>query len=250
MPKTNEKGITLVALVVTIIMLIIIASIGVNSGYGAIEYAKYNELIAELKIMQTKVNELNERGETEIGEELNGNYDDVFNSEEVSSIIFANKTSEQKADIKNGFRYCSRNYINTTLGQQEIVRDLLINVEKKLIICCEPITYQETKYYMLEQTGSAQFDVDYVNKNSQSGNYTVNSTVDTANSDRYYIQITIDDYDGYNENWTVRYKLQDADYWETSNSLNFYVYETGTYIINVIHGNEVNLGEKTITISK
>ena len=73
MKKIKEtKGVTLIALVVTIVVLLILASIGINSGQDAINSAKFNEFKSELKIMQTKVNELNQSNETEIRPELTG----------------------------------------------------------------------------------------------------------------------------------------------------------------------------------
>ena len=40
MKKTNEKGITLITLVLTIIILLILASIGITSGNQTIDMAK------------------------------------------------------------------------------------------------------------------------------------------------------------------------------------------------------------------
>ena len=70
MERKSEKGVTLVALVITIIILIIISSIGIMSGKGTIESAKYSQFMHELIELQTKVNELNQNGDTEIGRRL------------------------------------------------------------------------------------------------------------------------------------------------------------------------------------
>ena len=56
----QENGVTLVILVVMIIILLILASVGVTSWNQTIEYSAFNEFTAELQVMQSKVNELNQ----------------------------------------------------------------------------------------------------------------------------------------------------------------------------------------------
>ena len=56
----NNKGITLITLVVMIIVILILASVGTTTGLDVIRQSKYNRAVAEMKAMQTKVNELYE----------------------------------------------------------------------------------------------------------------------------------------------------------------------------------------------
>ena len=56
--KKHNSGITLVSLVITIIVLLILASITVYSGVSTVRSARLTKFTAELKIMQQKVNEL------------------------------------------------------------------------------------------------------------------------------------------------------------------------------------------------
>ena len=66
----QESGVTLVILVVMIIILLILASVGVTSWNQTIEYSAFNEFTAELQVMQSKVNELNQNKNTDIGTEI------------------------------------------------------------------------------------------------------------------------------------------------------------------------------------
>ena len=68
--KTKESGITLTVLVITIILILILASIGTTVGTEAMEFAKFTQFKAELKIIQNKVNELNQENKTDIEQEL------------------------------------------------------------------------------------------------------------------------------------------------------------------------------------
>ena len=242
MKKIKEtKGVTLIALVVTIVVLLILASIGINSGQDAINSAKFNEFKSELKIMQTKVNELNQSNETEIRPELTEQQNSIFNVETVYNIIFENKSDEEITNIKKGFRYYSKDYINNKFNFDSITRDYFVNVEKRIVISCTGFEYKGKTYYMSEQFTDGLYNVEYNNKNTQSGSYDINTIVE---ENRCKIEISNIQYEGYVNDWQVKYKLKDSSQWKTSNDLSFYVKEDGTYDIEVVHGNEISLGAK------
>ena len=46
---TNEKGVTLQSLIITIVLLLILTSIGTTAGTSALEYSKYSKLKTELQ---------------------------------------------------------------------------------------------------------------------------------------------------------------------------------------------------------
>ena len=237
----QEKGITLVTLVVMIIILLILASIGVTSWNQAIEYAKFNEFTAELQVMQSKVNELNQNKETDIGEKITENQKNTLDDiEDIKNIIFKNKTDEEITKIKDGFRYCNKEWIKQKLELDSINRDYLINVEKRYVISCTGFEYKNKTYYMSEQLENGQYNVEYNNKNSTtgSGSFEVNTQKE---ENRWKVEISNIQYDGYVSNWQVKYKLATNDFWQTSNELTFYVTEQGYYDIKVVHGDKIEL---------
>ena len=132
--KTKENGITLVALVIMIVLLLILASIGYTVGDSTISSAKFTQFKNELKVMQTKVNELNQENKTDDGQELTEEQKDILDIQEISDVIYNGKTEEQKAKIKNGFRYVSKNYINETFDLEGVSRDYLVNVEYRYVV--------------------------------------------------------------------------------------------------------------------
>lgn len=242
----QEKGVTLVILVVIIIILLILASIGVTSWNQAIEYSAFNEFTAELQVMQSKVNELNQNKKTDIGTKITENQKQTLEIEEVSNIIFKNKTDEEKNKIKNGFRYCSKEWIKQNLELDSINRDYLINVEKRYVVSYQGLKYKEKTYYMSEQLENGQYNVEYSNKNSSTtGSFEVNTQKD---ENRWKVEITNIQYDGYVSNWQVKYKISKNDFWQTSNELTFYVTEQGYYDIKVVHGEEIELETKKTLI--
>ena len=54
----KENVITLVALVITVIVLLILSSIATYSGLNVVRSSKFAIFTTEMKIMQTKVNEI------------------------------------------------------------------------------------------------------------------------------------------------------------------------------------------------
>lgn len=234
----QENGVTLVILVVMIIILLILASVGVTSWNQTIEYSAFNEFTAELQVMQSKVNELNQNKNTDIGTEISENQKNILDIAEIRNIIFKNKTDEEITKIKNGFRYCSKEWIKQNLELDSIKRDYLINVEKRYVISCTGFEYKNKTYYMSEQLENGQYNVEYNNKNSSTGSFDVNTQKE---ENRWKVDISNIQYDGYVNNWQVKYKLSTNDFWQTSNELTFYVTEQGYYDIKVVHGDKIEL---------
>ena len=247
MRKTNERGVTLVALVTTIIILLILSTIGVTSGKSTIEYSNFNKLKNKLTILQTKVNELNQQNKTNIGQEIGDDQKAILNNEVVSSIIYKNRNDEEKNSIEAGFRLLSGNQIKEQLGLDGYKENYLVNVEYRYVVLCTGFEYKETTYYMIDQMEDGLYNVEYHNKNnSNNGNFEVNVVAD---GDKYKIIVSNIQYDGYVSNWQVKYKLSDVNYWNISDKLEFYIDKPGEYDINVVHGDEISLGTKKLNLN-
>ena len=66
----NKKGITLVSLIITIVILLILASIATYSGISVIKSSRLTAFVTELKIMQTQVNAIFEEGKQKMVEKI------------------------------------------------------------------------------------------------------------------------------------------------------------------------------------
>ena len=237
----SEKGVTLVALVIVIVILFIISGIGIMAGKSTIESAKYSQFMHELIELQTKVNELNQNGDIEIGRKLTNEQNEVFNNSVITEIIYNGKTEDEQNKIKDGFRYCNRAYIKQQLGL-ETDREYLINVEYRYIIYKDGFEYDGTIYYMPQQVNGTLYNVEYNDKNKKNGDFVVNII---SEKNKCKIEITDINYDGYVNDWQVKYKLNTSNQWNISDDLNFYVRQQGVYDIKVVHGDEIELGTKT-----
>lgn len=246
MNLTEEKGVTLVALVTTIVVLLILTAIGVTTGSSTIKLAKFSQFKEELKIIQTKVDTLSQEVQTNKGKELSNAQKSILNKIEISNIIYKNKTEEEKIKIQNGFRYFNSNDLKRDLELEEIKRDYLINLEYRYIVCCDGVEYNDTVYYMANQIKDFIYNVEYNDKNNkETCTFSVNSVQE---GNRWKIEVSNIKYDGYISNWEVKYRIQDSTYWNTANNLYFYVTKTGNYYVKVIHGDNIESEPQLVSI--
>lgn len=233
MKNSKEKGVTLVALVTTIVLLMILASIGTYAGRNAIKTAKFSQFKNELKVLQAKVDELNQNNETEIGTK------DL--TQEQKNIITKN-VSNADDNFINGFRYCDSAYIKENFGLQSVDRDYLINVEYRYVICTEAVENDGKAYYMIYQMEDGIYNVQYNDKNPKTGDFEVNAIKE---SDRWKIEISNINYSGYINNWKVQYKLTTDTEWKNAKGLTFYVTEEGSYNVQLVF-DDIVLGPKPV----
>ena len=168
--KKSNSGITLVRLVITIIVLLILASITVYSGIGTIRSARLTKFTAELKIMQQKVNELynsytNEKSVIVNGIEYVGtdiqnigkNPDGIFDENRLEEIFSEN---ESGITDRTGYMYYDTETIQA-LGLEEIEYEFFVNIAKRSVVSIEGVNDGEKRYYTLEQVPDGVYNVEY-----------------------------------------------------------------------------------------
>lgn len=267
--QEQEKGVTLMALVITVIILLIILSIGVSTGKNIIKSSKFTAFTTEMKIMQTKVNEWNqayqnndkisidgenfigagntetgEKGIQEIGEDLTAESQQILNTIEVNEILSEKAEGDQTrlTEIKDGFRLLTQSYLTEKLKVESITSDYLVNVKERIVVCNDGFKYENVMYYMLEQIDNGLYNVEYKEQNSKEGDFTVKAT---KVGDEWQIEVSNIQHEKYVSKWQVKYQKEGSDIWHTSDSLIFNVPE-GVYQVKVVHGNEISLNAKRV----
>lgn len=234
----KQKGITLISLVITIIVLSILASIATYSGVNVIKSAKMTAFTTELKIMQTKINTLyQENPDGEYGEAITGKIleqaNNVFTELGITSI--------------EGYRYWSKDYIKNQLQIEGIEQDFFVNVSKRSVVSFEGIEYEGTKYYTINQIPNGLYNVEYQENDAIKPVF--DFSVEKIESSKWRISIYNIRYDGYIDKWQVNYKLEGQDSWNTSEDLSFVINKVGTYKIQLVNG-QIKSEEKTQVISE
>lgn len=246
----NEKGITLIALIIIVVIMIIIASVALSSGTESLNSTLLNNFYMQLEIVQKRVDDISSTNEMYTDENNNVIY--IKNAGQ-------NLTNIQKNNLKNilvshniqtenidNYRYFTIQDIKDVLDLEEIEYDLFINFENKVIIAEEGITIDNTTYYMLQKTEY------FVEKNSSKNEGKINSliygTPTQYINDTYKVNIspgnTVGDLskDGY-----IKYKKTTTKYWETSTDTEI-IFELNTkYNIKFIDLNNNSI-EKIIKI--
>lgn len=215
----KEKGITLTSLVITIIILLIIASISVFSGTHTIKYAKWNKAKSEMETVQTQVNAWHEEYKnlsdtekekyidsigTSAGSPINVKDEDSYNNA-------LEKTKNNVAEIDESnisdYRLLSEYYLKKNLGLNGSY-EFLVNIKTRDVVLLSGLEYEGNMYYTTKDfniynTESAdvtgiKFDLEQGN-----GNEIIISNVKLIDSNSNESNIS---------KFKVQYKMNDAEY--------------------------------------
>lgn len=146
----NQKGITLVMLVITIIVLIIITSVTVYTGTGVIKRASLQNLNTNMLLLQAKIKTL--------AEESRFNKDESkLKGKKVSEITDNNKITQliNENIIENAEQYylLSQDDLNSMGLEKVKVEDgYLVNYETDEIIYLKGFDANGETYYKLSET--------------------------------------------------------------------------------------------------
>lgn len=138
----NEKGITLVSLVITIIVLLILASIAIYSGKGTIKYANFNKAKAEIQTILVHVNSWNEEN-VEVG---------LLTSDSSCDQTTLNETIQETGITIANYRFLSAEYLKQNLGLDASF-DYLVNIINRDVILLGGVDYNGKIYYTLSDFG-------------------------------------------------------------------------------------------------
>ncbi len=145
----NNKGITMITLVITIIVLIIISSIAVDTGYQSSIQAKFYNAVSQMKAIQAKVNSIYEdyiNGTDDVKIEIE-NYGKSLEESGKSEaaqvayddVIKNNITGDNIGEFAD-YRYYSVEYITSELDTEGISYDFIINIKTRTVILLDGVT--------------------------------------------------------------------------------------------------------------
>jgi Tfp pilus assembly protein PilE len=202
----SEKGITMVTLVITIVVMLIIAGIAVTAGNDSIKNTKKTAFITELEIIQEKVNTIYEK------RKLNEEDVEYYNlsGKDISYVDKSILAKVLNGTSQNGYRYFSQNDLEQ-LDLSDISQDVIINFDTRDVVSLKGIEIDGKTYYRLSDIpGYTGQDIEYVNKNTLAPSFNVEINV-LSNSWQLVLKDIV-----YNSNvasGTVSYKLHSDTNW-------------------------------------
>lgn len=234
---SSNKGITLIMLVVTIVVLSILTGVAVNVGYTSYKDMQITAYVAKMNMVQARVNVINQKileGDTSynnIGTELSSLTDSQ--QEKINEILGETST--------DGFKYYDETALKE-LGVEKIDEAVIINLNTKMIYSVLGIKYKGTIYYNQYNLPNGTQIVAYNELETQApeftlekDNYGLTAQVNITNivydeqingSDIYYGEVT----DMSTEPVTV-------NFWQKVNGTSFQVTKTATYAVKLIDRN-------------
>ncbi len=241
MKKINsENGITIVALVITVIVLLLINATAFNISTKQFEKTELQGFYLKLEIAQNGVEKIVRTNETYVDENGNTAY-----LKDTGGILTA---SQEKIVTDLGyesenFKYFTAAQVQEELGINGVDLDLLIDFNNCIVISAQPKEINGKKYYMLKDNKYRVTTPSQKNVGDVNFTYVVNK----YGTDSYKIVITPQNIGDIQEG-VVKYKESDVATWNTAQNNEFIVSELKSYDIMYVDSNN-NSKQKQISIS-
>lgn len=241
MKKMNsENGITIVALVITVIVLLLINATAFNISTKQFEKTELQGFYLKLEIAQNGVEKIVRTNETYVDENGNTAY-----LEDTGGILTASQekiVTDLGYEAEN-FKYFTAAQVQEELGINGVDLDLLIDFNNCIVISAQPKEINEKKYYMLKDNKYRVTTPSEKNVGDVNFTYVVNK----YGTDSYKIVITPQNI-GDIQDGVVKYKESDVATWNTAQNNEFIVSELKSYDIMYVDSNN-NSKQKRISIS-
>ncbi|MBR6504378.1 MAG: hypothetical protein IKT41_01435 [Clostridia bacterium] len=158
----NNKGITITALIITVVVLTIIAGTATYTGIEVYEDSKKEIFVQELQMVQNTVNTENSKIKSgdysclALGTDIDGNYTDADGKvmTAIESTLSEGETIDWTLE-KYQYAYFTKEELKTLLGITNVNQDVIINFLTCDVISVNGIEIDGDTYYNLEQMGIA-----------------------------------------------------------------------------------------------
>ena len=224
----EKKGITLITLVLTVTLMIILASVATYSGIDTYKKSKVNKFVYQMQLIQAKIDDITENEKNELIYDTK--YDEIIEKAKGNDEI-------NSESINSDFKKLDKNDLLKKLDIEDIEEDILVNFETKEVINTVGIDYENEDgetihYYTQYKLPGGQKIINGNNgperKLNETNNFDISKTYDGLNCivsiNKIYIQ-----------NGTLEYELNGSNlenitnYTETSKTYNVNISKSGAY---------------------
>lgn len=245
----DNKGITLITLIITVILMLILVSVGTYSGINTYRNAQTTKFLVQMQLVQSKVDELKQNKSMEellqMGEEVPNDKQTIINT--------AHNNGEISNNEFDSYRYFSTDDLRTELNLEEGINgEILINFDTREVVSTMGTTYNEITYYTQYLIPGGQKLINNSEQTDRDLRFDLNVAIDGLNATIIInnIQIT---------NATLSYREQGKDYWENitnyterEKEYNILLSKSATYefkITDNITGEENTLYTETLKLA-
>ncbi|MGN1310913.1 MAG: hypothetical protein ACI4VP_04345 [Clostridia bacterium] len=242
--NTNQKGITIIALIITIIVMLILASVTIYVGTDSLAHSKMVRFVSYMQMIQKKVDEIAE----------NGDYDayGVELQESGQTTLQEILTLEGSASNVADFKYFDSNAIANQLEIDGIDDEIAINFTTREVFSLIGIEYEDKMYYsqynlpggqkLKQQTETTNRDLTFTITTQIDGLNAIFqiSDIKITNGALYYGKETSEN----NIKWTLA-----NNYTKTGQTENINITESGTYYLKLVDNVNKNENIPSETIS-
>ena len=158
----NEKGITMIVLVITVLLMVILAGATINYGVNSLNVTKLQNFSYELQQIQGKVDSIYEKiklGDEEyiiLGNEITDSEKAVETLKNVKGINYSNILDSQREeyyyqDNFSYYRYLTQRDLENIFDITSNPGDVIINFTTTEVISVNGFNYDGRTYYTLSQ---------------------------------------------------------------------------------------------------
>lgn len=225
----DNKGITLVALIITIILLLILTSVTLYTGIDTYRFSKVNAFVAEMQLIQSKVDDMKNGNNIDellqIGTEVTSN----------NSLNYAFANNEISSNNSSEYRYFTKEMIFNEFNIENATSDVMINFTTREVVSVNGIEYEGNKYYTQYKLPNGQILINESQNQNSRDLLDFNSVIDGKINNSLVIEMnglnaTIRIGDIQIINGTLEYKEKDSEYWT---SITNYTEKEKEYKVNI-----------------
>ena len=242
----DNKGITLVALIITIIIMLILVSVTTYTGLDTYKSTQVVKFVTEMQLLQTKIDDLVASKTTQ---ELNNMaLQNVTSEKQVNAIVNAFKQDEITTANTSKYKVFTKNDILNLLDVEGVQNDILVNFETREIVSSVGIEHEGTTYYTQYKLPGGQNIINNSAITSRNLNCDLNISLDGLNATITINNIKI-------TNGSLSYKETGSNYWtsitnytENGKEYTANISKSGNYIFKLQDNADNKSAEKTISI--
>ena len=235
----ENKAITLVALVITVVIMLILISVTTYTGIDTYKNVKVNQFVDRMQLIQAKVDECSP-------DELKTLGSDAASHQGMLEKAYNNGEGISSSDISQ-YRYFSSDDLLNTFDLDDINDEVIINFNTREVISLTGIDYEGKIYYTQYKLPNGQMRVT-TNTNTRNLDFSLTPTMDGLNAKITISGISI-------TNGTLYYQKDGDNYWttitnytETSKNSTINLTESGKYKFKLVDNVTNNQIEKELNV--